>query len=113
VQFQVGADLPRHTDIAPQTFFWRTAVGQSLAANHGLGRLWTPMVEFVASRDLVSQPKTNWDVVPEMQVTISHRQHIRVNVGYSKPFTNTGGRRSQVVFYLLWDWADGKLTEGW
>jgi hypothetical protein len=113
VQFQVGADLPRHTDIAPQTVFWRTAVGQSLAANHGLGRLWTPMVEFVASRDLVSQPKTNWDVVPEMQVTISHRQHIRVNVGYSKPFTNTGGRRSQVVFYLLWDWADGKLTEGW
>lgn len=113
VQFQVGADLPRHTDIAPKTLYWRTALGQSVAANHGLGRLWTPMVEFVATRDLVDQAKTNWDVVPQMQVTISRRQHIRANVGFSKPFTNTAVRPSQVVFYLLWDWADGKLTKGW
>jgi mono/diheme cytochrome c family protein len=113
VQFQVGADLPRHTDIAPQTVFWRTAIGQSFAANHGLGRLWTPMIEFVADRDLVDRAKTNWDVVPEMQVTLSRRQHIRASLGYRKPFTNVAGRQSQVVFYILWDWADGKLTEGW
>lgn len=113
VQFQAGADLPSHTDIAPQTVFWRTAFGQSFAANHGLGRLWTPMVEFVADRDLVDRTKTNWDVVPEMQVTISRRQHIRANLGFRKPFTNLAGRQSQVVFYILWDWADGKLTEGW
>jgi mono/diheme cytochrome c family protein len=113
VQFQAGADLPRHTDIAPQTVFWRTALGQSFAADHGLGRLWSPMVEFVADRDLVTGAKTSWDVVPEMQVTISRRQHIRANVGFLKPFANTEGRQSQLVFYLLWDWADGKLTEGW
>ena len=71
------------------------------------------MVEFVAERDLVTGAKTRWDVVPEMQVTISRRQHIRANVGFLKPFTNIAGRQSQVVFYLLWDWADGKLTEGW
>jgi mono/diheme cytochrome c family protein len=113
IQFQAGADLPRHTDIAPQTVFWRTAFGQSFAANHGLGRLWTPMVEFVADRDLVDRTKTNWDVVPEMQVTISRRQHIRASLGFRKPFTNVAGRQSQIVFYILWDWADGKLTEGW
>jgi hypothetical protein len=113
VQFQAGANLPHDTSIAPQTVYWRTALGQSFAADHGLGRLWTPMVEFVASRNLVTGAKSNWDVVPEMQVTISRRQHIRANVGYSKPFTNTGGRQGQVVFYLLWDWADGKLTKGW
>lgn len=113
VQFQAGAELPRHTDIAPQTVFWRTALGQTFAANRGLGRMWSPMVEFVADRDLATGAKTNWDVVPEMQVTISRRQHIRGNVGFSKPFANTTGRNSQVVFYLLWDWADGKLTEGW
>jgi mono/diheme cytochrome c family protein len=113
VQFQAGANLPRHTDIAPQMVYWRAAVGQSFAADGGLGRLWTPMVEFVADRDLVTGAKTNWDVVPEMQVTISRRQHIRANLGFRKPFTNTGGRQSQVVFYLLWDWADGKLTKGW
>jgi len=113
VQLQAGATLPRNTEIAPQTLYWRTALGQSIAANHGLGRLWTPMVEFVAARDLVDQARTNWDVVPEMQVTISRRQHIRANIGFSKPFTNTASRPSQVVFYLLWDWADGKLTKGW
>ena len=113
VQFQAGANLPRHTDIAPQLVYWRTAVGQSLAADGGLARLWTPMVEFVAARDLVTGASTNWDVVPEMQVTISRRQHFRVNVGYSKPVTNTAGRPGQVVFYVLWDWFDGKLNEGW
>src|SRR6059058_6570746 len=46
VQFQMGADLPRHTDISPQSVFWRSALGQSFAADHGLGRLWSPMVSF-------------------------------------------------------------------
>jgi mono/diheme cytochrome c family protein len=113
IQFQAGALLPRHTDIAPQSVYWRTALGQSFAANQGLGRLWSPMVEFVANRDLVDGAKTDWDVVPQMQVTISRRQHIRANLGFSHPFTNTAGRQSQVVFYLLWDWFDGKLTQGW
>ena len=113
LQTQVGADLPRHTDIAPQSIFWRMAVGQSFAANRGLGRLWSPMVEFLADRDLSTGAKTNWDVVPEMQVTISRRQHIRANLGVRTPMTNTTGRPVQLMFYLLWDWGDGKLTEGW
>jgi len=113
LQFQAGAKLPRHTEIAPQTVYWRTALGQSFAANRGLGRLWSPMVEFVADRGLVDGAKSTWDVVPEMQVTISRRQHIRANIGFSKPIANTAGRSGQVIFYLLWDWADGKLTQGW
>jgi hypothetical protein len=113
VQFQAGADLPRHTDIAPQTVFWRTAVGQSFAADRGLGRLWSPMFEFLANRDLVTGAKTDWDVLPQMQVTISHRQHIKADIGVRTPVTNTGGRAKQVLFYLLWDFGDGKLTEGW
>jgi mono/diheme cytochrome c family protein len=113
LQFQAGALLPHDTNVAPQTVFWRTALGQSLAADHGLGRLWSPMVEFVADRDLVTAARTRWDVVPEMQVTISRRQHIRANLGFLQPFANTAGRPKQVVFYLLWDWADGKLLQGW
>ena len=113
VQFQTGADLPRHTDIAPQSLFWRTAIGQSFAGNHGLARLWSPMIEFLADRDLQDGAKTNWDVLPEMQVTISHRQHIRFAIGVRAPIANTQGRTPQVVTYILWDWADGKLWEGW
>jgi mono/diheme cytochrome c family protein len=113
VQTQLGADLPHDTRTAPQTLFFNSALGQSFAPNHGLGRLWTPMVEFVARRDLVDRAKTDWDVVPQMQVTISHRQHVRGDLGVRVPFTNTTGRAIQVMLYLLWDWQDGKLTEGW
>jgi hypothetical protein len=27
--------------------------------------------------------------------------------------SNRAGRDKQVIFYVLWDWADGKLFEGW
>ena len=113
VQTQFGADLPRHTQIAPQSIFFNTAIGQSFAANHGLGRLWSPMMEFLGARDLVDNAKMNWDVLPQMQVTISRRQHIRANLGVRVPVNNTAGRPIQIVFYLLWDWQDGRLNEGW
>jgi mono/diheme cytochrome c family protein len=113
VQTQFGADLPRHTDLASQSIFFNTAVGQIIGADHGLGRAWTPMMEFIADRDLVDLAKTNWDVLPQLQVTISHRQHIRGDLGLRVPVTNTSGRALQIQFYLLWDWQDGKLTEGW
>src|SRR5229473_5247969 len=113
IQTQFGAALPRHTDIAPQSIFFNTAIGLSFAANHGLGRLWSPMFEFVGARNLVDNAKVNWDVVPQMQVTISRRQHVRANLGVRVPVNNTSGRQIQVVFYLLWDWFDGRLNEGW
>ncbi len=113
LQFQMGADLPHRTDITPQSLFWRAAVGQTWAGEQRLGRMWSPMVEFLADRSLVDGAKTNWDVLPEMQVTISARQHVRFDIGVRTPMTNTAGRDKQVVFYLLWDWADGKMLEGW
>jgi mono/diheme cytochrome c family protein len=113
VQTQLGASLPRHTDIAPQSIFFNTAIGQAIAADHHLGRLWTPMVEFLAARDLVDHTSTNWDVLPQMQVTISRRQHVRGDLGLRIPVNNTQGRPKQVMFYLLWDWQDGRLNEGW
>jgi mono/diheme cytochrome c family protein len=113
IQTQFGADLPRHTDIAPQSIFFNAAIGQSFVADHGLGRMWSPMFEFLASRDLVDHAKTAWDVLPQMQVTISRRQHIRVDLGVRVPVNNTSGRNIQGVFYILWDWQDGRLTEGW
>jgi mono/diheme cytochrome c family protein len=113
LQFQLGADLPRHTDISPQSMFWRTAVGQSFVQDHGLGRVWSPMIEFLANRNLATGARTDWDVLPQMQVTISKRQHIRANLGIQVPVNNTSGRSMQVMFYVLWDWADGRLNEGW
>jgi mono/diheme cytochrome c family protein len=113
VQLQFGADLPFKTAIAPQSLFFNSAVGQSFAADHGMGRLWSPMVEFLATRDLMTAAKTDWDVLPQLQVTISKRQHIRGDIGLRIPATNTDGRSKQLMFYLLWDWADGSLKGGW
>src|SRR5262249_2345598 len=113
IQTQFGADLPRHTDIAPQSIFFNAAVGQLIATDHKLGRAWTPMMEFITDRDLKDGAKTDWDILPQMQVTISHRQHIRGDLGVRVPVTNAAGRAVQIQFYLLWDWQDGKLTEGW
>jgi mono/diheme cytochrome c family protein len=113
IQTQLGAELPRHTDIAPQNIFFNTAIGQSFTPDHGLGKAYSPMMEFVAARDLTDHAKTNWDVVPQMQWMISKRQHVRADLGVRVPVTNTSGRSTQIVFYILWDWFDGRLNEGW
>jgi len=113
VQTQLGADLPVNSNIVPRSMFWRVAVGQAMAQDHMLGRLFSPMVEILADRDFTPGARTNWDVLPEMQITVSRRQHVRVGFGVREPFTNTQGRTPQVVFYLLWDRADGKLWNGW
>ncbi len=113
VQVQTGGDLPTDTSKAPQTFFWRTAVGKTFNQSHGLGRAWSPMVEILSNRDLMTGASTNWDVLPQMQVTLSRRQHIRADAGVLIPVTNTAGRSMAVMFYLLWDWQDGTLTGGW
>jgi hypothetical protein len=113
IQTQFGAYLPRHTNIAPQSIFFNTAIGQTIGADHGLGRAWTPMFEFLGHRDLLDAAKTNWDVLPQMQVTISHRQHIRGDLGVRVPVSNTAGRAVQLQLYFLWDWQDGKINEGW
>lgn len=113
LQLQGGADLPTHTETTPRSVFWNSVVGKSFAPNNGLGRLWSPMVEFLANRDLATGATTDWDVLPQVQVTLSKRQHIRADVGVRIPVTNTRDRQTQVLFYILWDWADGKLTQGW
>jgi len=113
VQTQWGAVLPTHTKDLPQNFYFNTAIGKTLVQNKGFGRIWTPMVEFLASRDLVDGAKTNWDILPQMQVSLSKRQHILADVGVRFPMTNTGGRTTEVLFYVLWDWFDGSWKSGW
>ncbi len=113
VQFQAGTLQPIDPGKQPRTAYWRTAFGKQIRQSGGLGRLWTPMTEFVADRDFATGAKTNWDVLPQFQVTLSRRQHVRFNTGVRIPVTHTAGRAVQVVFYVLWDRFDGALFEGW
>ena len=56
---------------------------------------------------------TNWDLVPEIQIPMSKRMHILGSIGFRIPANNTANRQKQVMFYVLWDWVDGALTQGW
>jgi cytochrome c553 len=113
MQFQGGFDLPLRTTHAPRSAYLRTAVGKSFSGDRELGRLWTPMIEILADRDLQSAATTHWDVLPEFQVTLNRRQHIRAALGYRIPLNDTAGRPRQIEVYVLWDWFDGGLLEGW
>jgi mono/diheme cytochrome c family protein len=113
MQIQTGIDVPRHTEYGARSAFIRTAFGKSFAGDAELGRLWSPMVEFIGNRDLTAGTKTLWDAVPEFQVTINRRQHIRTAFGYRVPINDTAGRARQFMAYFLWDWFDGGLFEGW
>ena len=110
---QGGAELPVSTKKAPQAVFLHTAIGKTFVQGRGFGRIWTPMIEALADRDLETGAKTNWDLVPQMQFSLSKRQHILANVGVRRPMNNVFGRPTQLVFYVLWDWFDGGLREGW
>jgi len=111
VQFQAGGDFPQHTRTTPNAVFARGAFGASFSK--GFGRQWSPMIELTADRDLRSGAVTNWSAIPEFQVTLNTRQHVRAALGYQRALNNTAGRDNQVMFYLLWDWFDGGLLEGW
>jgi hypothetical protein len=113
LEVQTGIDIPRHTEFAPRSVYVRTAIGKSISGDEHLGRLWSPMVEFIANRDLTRGTMTDWDVIPEFQVTLNQRQHIRTAFGYRVPINDTAGRPKQFIAYFLWDWFDGGLFEGW
>jgi mono/diheme cytochrome c family protein len=113
VQLQAGTDQPTDTTKAPRSLFWRSAMGKTFRQSNGLGRMWTPMVEVVANKNFLPHTTPDWDIVPQFQVTLSARQHVRLNLGTRIPVTNTSDRPVQVVFYVLWDWFDGSLLKGW
>jgi mono/diheme cytochrome c family protein len=112
LQFQGGFELPTHLDDASREGFWRIAGGKTFTQG-GFGRAWSPMVELLGARELESGAKIDWDLLPQMQVTLSTRQHIMLNFGVRLPLTDAGPRPTQVMLYLLWDWFDGGLRDGW
>jgi len=71
------------------------------------------MLELTADHDLRAGSTTDLNLVPELQVTVNTRQHIRFALGYKIALNDTASQSNQVIFYFLWDWFDGGLLEGW
>ena len=109
---QVGLGLSLDAKEADDEAFWRVAAGKMITEGRW-GRRWTPMVEVLGSRELVSGADTQWDAVPQIQVTLNRRQHIRLGLGTRIPLNNTDERDVEARIYVLWDFFDGGLTDGW
>jgi mono/diheme cytochrome c family protein len=112
VQVHAGFEWPTDRDVEPNSMYWRTAIGKTLAQNQ-FGRMWTPMVEILSAREFAQGAKTEWDLVPQMQMTLSVFQHIRLDVGVRLPVNERQTRSKSVLAYLLWDWGDGGFFDLW
>jgi hypothetical protein len=71
------------------------------------------MVEVLGARELEESSKAEWDVLPQVQVSLSTRQHVLLNIGVRTPISQRPERRTSVLVYLLWDWFDGGFLSGW
>ena len=112
VQIHTGFERPANHDIEKNSFYWRTAIGKSYAQNRW-GRVWVPMVEVLAAKELDTGTKAEWDLVPQMQVTLSVFQHVRGSIGVRVPVNERETRSKAVMAYLLWDWGDGGFFQLW
>ncbi len=112
LQAQAGIELPFDTGRAGREAFWRVAAGRTFVQGE-FGRSWSPMVELVAARELESGGRVQWDVIPQVQISLNTRQHLLISIGVRTPLNQRSGRRSQILFYFLWDWFDGGLFDGW
>ncbi len=112
IQVQSFAEFPSDSALDDEIAV-RAAFGRSFAADGGFGRTWTPMIEVLGARELEGGADPDWDLVPQVQVTLNRRQHVMANVGLRIPANDRSEREAEFVFYLLWDWFDGGVLEGW
>ena len=110
VQLHGGLEIPSDS-AAPKEAYLRSAVGFTWMADRGFGRAWSPQVELLVARPF--DGGAEWDVVPQVQVTLSKLQHVSVAGGVRIPLNGRDERGTAVVTYLLWDWFDGPFTSFW
>lgn len=111
VQLLGKVELPADRAKAAREAGVAAVLGRTWTQNQW-GRTWTPMVEVLAARELESGAELEWDAVPQLQVSLTTRQHILANFGVRVPL-NESTRSTQLLFYLLWDWFDGGFFDGW
>jgi mono/diheme cytochrome c family protein len=109
LQLQAGAE--RLTGSGGETeIFWSGVFGRSFAAGGGWGRTWSPMVEVVGRWE--DEIPTRWQLVPQLHVTLSTRQHVMLSIG-SRLSLGPEREPAALALSLIWDWYDGGLLEGW
>ncbi|HEY7443643.1 MAG TPA: cytochrome c [Vicinamibacterales bacterium] len=110
-QMHGGVELPSDSTRGVKEAFLRTAVGTTMAQQRGFGRAWSPQLEVLWARP--ERGESEWDVAPQLQVTLSKLQHVMLAAGVRLPLNRREDRHAQVLTYLLWDWFDGGFFEFW
>lgn len=111
LQLQAIGEFPTASDRTDELAA-RAVLGRTFTRGEW-GRAWSPMVEVLGSRELEDGESWGWDVAPQMQVTLNTRQHVMLNAALLLPLTDRDARDPRLYVYLLWDWFDGGLLEGW
>jgi mono/diheme cytochrome c family protein len=111
LQLQALAEIPFEESADAEAKLLAT-VGGSFTPSRW-GRTWSPMLEVIGTWKFDGPVELDWDLVPQVQVTLSRRKHVRFNVGARIPVDDAARRPTRVVAYLLWDWFDGGLFDGW
>lgn len=111
LQLHTGIEIPTDHSRGENETFVRTALGYSFAQDRGFGRAWSPMVEVLMAKP--QHGSAEWDVVPQMQISLSKLQHVLISVGARLPVNERAERKPQFLTYFLWDWFDGGLTQFW
>jgi hypothetical protein len=108
---QAGVALPLNIASTPNEVFWRGAFGTTLNSGRA-SAAWTPMMEVAAHRETEYRDPIRWDLIPQLQVTLSRRQHITATAG-ARVAVAGPSRVSTVLVSFGWDWFDGGIFEGW
>jgi len=111
LHLQAGAEVPFETQ-AEVDVFWRAAYGYTFE-QADFGRAWSPMLEVLGSLAVEEPSAVHWDLAPQLQVSLSTRQHIALGLATRIPVEPGNDRAIGVWAYLLWEWFDGGLGEGW
>ena len=109
-QFHAGVGLPSNTSVLEREAFFRAALGTTIIRG---GRAFSPMAEVIAARSLASGSRVEYDWIPQMQFSLSRRQHILGSIGVRLPITDRAMRSREFVAYFIWDWFDGPLFGAW
>jgi hypothetical protein len=111
LQMHGGLEIPSDSEKAVKEAYLRTAVGTTFAQDRGFGRAWSPQVELLWARPFGEE--SEYDLVPQVQVSLSKLQHVLIAGGVRVPLTQRDERKPQVLVYFLWDWFDGGLFSFW
>jgi hypothetical protein len=111
VEIHAGYEIASDRAKGQNESYARVAFGSTFARDQGFGRTWSPMLEVLMARP--DGGTAEWDVVPQMQVSLSKLQHVLLSVGVRVPVNERQDRKPQLLTYVLWDWFDGGLFEFW